>query len=58
MLLQLCLICSNLKLFFCDVLQLHEVTETTYKDDFTDSPFTSSEFGKAKSFAALHATNR
>jgi len=37
---------------------LHEVTETTYKDHFTDRPFMSSDFGKARSFEVLQAANR
>jgi len=43
--------------FFC-ILQLHEVTESTYKDHFTDHPFSSSDFGKARSFEVLQAANR
>jgi len=39
-------------------LQLHSITHTTYKDHFTESPFASSEFGRAQSFEGVHGTNR
>jgi len=44
--------------YFVGELQLRAVTETTYKDHFTESPFTSSQFGKAASFEGVHGSNR
>lgn len=54
----LLLSCSEFLSVVGDELQLHETVETTYKDHFTDSPFMSSECGKAKSFEAADRANR